>query len=132
MVSGKIKPMLMGKSNAVRPQTLSSRKVVIGSDELCGQSIDKVVRQKIETLEKSPTVVKSTAIIIKTSISPARPKSNGDLTSLVNGGTKTNLNDHKVTHLSVRNGGLVRATDTTDSGEKSKNENGQNHRQSEF
>lgn len=44
-----------------------SQKIVIGSEELVGRDIDYVVRERINALEKSPKVVRSTALIIKSS-----------------------------------------------------------------
>lgn len=55
------------KSTLNRPQLLYSQKIVIGSEELAGRDIDYVVRQCINALEKSPKVVRSTALIIKSS-----------------------------------------------------------------
>lgn len=60
------------KSTLNRPQPLYSQKIVIGSEELVGRDIDNVVRQHINALEKSPKVVRSTALIIKSSKAPAR------------------------------------------------------------
>jgi len=54
---------------------------VIGSEELAGRDIKHVVRQRINALtdERSPKVVRSTALIIKSSKTPAsangRPRS---------------------------------------------------------
>ncbi|XP_017753378.1 PREDICTED: uncharacterized protein LOC108545990, partial [Eufriesea mexicana] len=59
------------KSTLNRPQPLYSQKIVIGSEELVGRDIDNVVRQRINALEKSPKVVRSTALIIKSSKVPA-------------------------------------------------------------
>ncbi|XP_015182394.1 PREDICTED: band 4.1-like protein 5 isoform X2 [Polistes dominula] len=59
------------KSTLNRPQALYSQRIVIGSEELVGRDIDNVVRQRINALEKSPKVVRSTALIIKTSKVPA-------------------------------------------------------------
>lgn len=60
-----------------RPQPLYSQKIIIGSEELNGQDIEHIVRRKIDSLDKSPKVVRSTAIIIKTSKvtlkSPSKP-----------------------------------------------------------
>ncbi|XP_012277275.1 FERM domain-containing protein 5 [Orussus abietinus] len=67
------------KSTLNRPQPLYSQKIVIGSEELAGRNIDNVVRQKLNSLEKSPKVVRSTALIIKTSTAPAKSRSNGSL-----------------------------------------------------
>ncbi|XP_053974669.1 FERM domain-containing protein 5 isoform X2 [Hylaeus anthracinus] len=50
-----------------RPQLLYSQKIVIGSEELAGRDVDNVVRQYINALEKNPKVVRSTALIIKSS-----------------------------------------------------------------
>ncbi|XP_076625400.1 FERM domain containing isoform X1 [Colletes latitarsis] len=50
-----------------RPQLLYSQKIVISSEELAGRDIDNVVRQYINTLEKKQKVVRSTALIIKSS-----------------------------------------------------------------
>lgn len=55
------------KNTLNRPQPLYSQKIVIGSEELVGRDIDNVVRQRINTFEKSPKVVRSTALIIKSS-----------------------------------------------------------------
>nr|XP_031834840.1 band 4.1-like protein 4 isoform X1 [Nomia melanderi] len=55
------------KSTLNRPQPLYSQKIVIGSEELVGRDIDYVVRERINALEKSPKVVRSTALIIKSS-----------------------------------------------------------------
>lgn len=57
-----------------RPQALYSQRIVIGSEELHGRDIDNVVRQKIDTLDKSPKVVRSTALIVKRSVAPAKTK----------------------------------------------------------
>ncbi|XP_043524075.1 FERM domain-containing protein 5 isoform X5 [Frieseomelitta varia] len=59
------------KSTQNRPQPLYSQKIVIGSEELVGRNIDNVVRQRINALEKSPKVIRSTALIIKSSKIPA-------------------------------------------------------------
>ncbi|XP_015110508.1 protein 4.1 [Diachasma alloeum] len=74
--SNQMKKVKFPKSTYSRPQPLYSQKIVIGSDELIGQSIDSVIRQKINSLEKSPKVVRSTALIIKTSRTPVKPTSN--------------------------------------------------------
>jgi hypothetical protein len=58
-----------------RPQALYSQRIVIGSEELHGRDIDNVVRQKINTLEKSPKVVRSTALIVKRSVALAKSRS---------------------------------------------------------
>ncbi|XP_063980835.1 protein 4.1 isoform X3 [Diachasmimorpha longicaudata] len=71
--SNQMKKVKFSKSTYGRPQPLYSQKIVIGSDELIGQSIDSVIRQKINSLEKSPKVVRSTALIIKTSRTPVKP-----------------------------------------------------------
>ncbi|EZA57695.1 hypothetical protein X777_00795 [Ooceraea biroi] len=69
------------KSTLNRPQPLYSQKIVIGSEELAGRDIKHVVRQRINALtdERSPKVVRSTALIIKSSKAPAsingRPRS---------------------------------------------------------
>ncbi|XP_076684318.1 FERM domain containing isoform X3 [Andrena cerasifolii] len=60
------------KSTLKRPQPLYSQKIVIGSEELAGRDIDNIVRQRINTLEKSPKVVRSTALIIKSSKVPMK------------------------------------------------------------
>ncbi|XP_014209434.1 FERM domain-containing protein 5-like isoform X2 [Copidosoma floridanum] len=57
-----------------RPQALYSQRIVIGSEELSGQDIGNVVRQKIHALEKSPKVVRSTALIVKRSVAPAKTR----------------------------------------------------------
>ena len=57
-----------------RPQALYSQRIVIGSEELDGRDIDNVVRQKIDALEKSPKVVRSTALIVKRSFAPAKSR----------------------------------------------------------
>ncbi|XP_034936689.1 FERM domain-containing protein 5 isoform X2 [Chelonus insularis] len=54
-----------------RPQKYS-QKIIIGSEELVGKNIDMVVREKINSLEKSPKIIKSTAIIIKSSRTPVK------------------------------------------------------------
>ncbi|XP_011256152.1 FERM domain-containing protein 5 isoform X3 [Camponotus floridanus] len=61
------------KSTLNRPQPLYSQKIVIGSEELAGRDIEHVVRQRINALinERSPKVVRSTALIIKSSKAPA-------------------------------------------------------------
>ncbi|XP_033342122.1 FERM domain containing isoform X1 [Megalopta genalis] len=59
------------KSTLNRPQPLYSQKIVIGSEELVGRDIDNVVRERMNALEKSPKVVRSTALIIKSSKVPA-------------------------------------------------------------
>lgn len=66
------------KSTLNRPQPLYSQKIVIESEELTG-NIESIVRQKIDSLEKSPKVVRSTALIIKTSKTPSKSKTNGNL-----------------------------------------------------
>ncbi|GAB1861962.1 FRMD5 protein [Camponotus japonicus] len=60
------------KSTLNRPQPLYSQKIVIGSEELAGRDIEHVVRQRINALinERSPKVVRSTALIIKSSKAP--------------------------------------------------------------
>ncbi|XP_033212753.1 FERM domain-containing protein 5 isoform X2 [Belonocnema kinseyi] len=72
------KKLKFPKSTFNRPQPLYSQKIVIGSDELTG-NIENIVKQKINSLEKSPKVVRSTALIIKTSKTPSRAKTNGNL-----------------------------------------------------
>ncbi|XP_066593637.1 FERM domain-containing protein 5 isoform X2 [Prorops nasuta] len=69
------KKLTFPKSTLNRPQALYSQRIVIGSDELAGRDIENVVRQRINELEKSPKAVRSTALIIKTSITPAKSKS---------------------------------------------------------
>ncbi|XP_024879898.1 FERM domain-containing protein 5 isoform X1 [Temnothorax curvispinosus] len=61
------------KSTLNRPQPLYSQKIVIGSEELAGHDVKHVVRQRINALtnERCPTVVRSTALIIKSSKAPA-------------------------------------------------------------
>ncbi|XP_043477729.1 FERM domain-containing protein 5 isoform X3 [Leptopilina heterotoma] len=66
------------KSTLNRPQPLYSQKIIIGSDELTG-NIESIVKQKIDSLDKSPKVVRSTALIIKTSKTPSKCKTNGNL-----------------------------------------------------
>lgn len=77
------KKLKFPKSTFNRPQPLYSQKIVIGSEELTG-NIENIVKQKINSLEKSPKVVRSTALIIKTSKTPSRAKTNGNL--IKNGG----------------------------------------------
>ncbi|KAF7390929.1 hypothetical protein HZH66_009409 [Vespula vulgaris] len=57
------------RNNAIDEK--NTHRIVIGSEELVGRDIDNVVRQRINALEKSPKVVRSTALIIKTSKVPA-------------------------------------------------------------
>ncbi|XP_011149335.1 FERM domain-containing protein 5 isoform X2 [Harpegnathos saltator] len=61
------------KSTLNRPQALYSQRIVIGSEELAGRDIEHVVRQRINALtnDRSPKVVRSTALIIKSSKAPA-------------------------------------------------------------
>ncbi|XP_011707666.1 PREDICTED: FERM domain-containing protein 5 isoform X2 [Wasmannia auropunctata] len=62
------------KSTLNRPQPLYSQKIVIGSEELAGHDVEHVVRQRINALINErcdPTVVRSTALIIKSSKAPA-------------------------------------------------------------
>ncbi|XP_032679020.1 FERM domain-containing protein 5 isoform X2 [Odontomachus brunneus] len=61
------------KSTLNRPQPLYSQRIVIGSEELAGRDIEHVVRQRINALtnKRSPKVVRSTALIIKSSKAPA-------------------------------------------------------------
>lgn len=61
------------KSTLNRPQPLYSQKIVIGSEELAGHDVKHVVRQRINALinERCPMVVRSTALIIKSSKTPA-------------------------------------------------------------
>ncbi|KAG5319950.1 FRMD5 protein, partial [Pseudoatta argentina] len=61
------------KSTLNRPQPLYSQKIVIGSEELAGHDVEHVVRQRINALinERCPMVVRSTALIIKSSKAPA-------------------------------------------------------------
>ncbi|XP_025072890.1 uncharacterized protein LOC105422149 isoform X1 [Pogonomyrmex barbatus] len=61
------------KSTLNRPQPLYSQKIVIGSEELAGRDVEHVVRQRINDLinERCPMVVRSTALIIKSSKAPA-------------------------------------------------------------
>ncbi|XP_011302670.1 protein 4.1 isoform X2 [Fopius arisanus] len=91
--SNQMKKVKFPKSTYDRPQTLYSQKIVIGSDELIGRNIDKVVRQKIDSLEKSPKVVRSTALIIKTSRTPVKPTNSiikpGNITSEIKTYTTT-------------------------------------------
>lgn len=63
------------KNTFGRPPALYSQKIVIGSEELVGKNIDNVVRQKINSLEKSPKIIRSTALIIKTSRTPIKASS---------------------------------------------------------
>ncbi|XP_051172551.1 FERM domain-containing protein 5 isoform X2 [Leptopilina boulardi] len=76
------------KSTLNRPQPLYSQKIVIGSDELTG-NIESIVKQKIDSLDKSPKVVRSTALIIKTSKTPSNSKRNGNLINNDNGNAIT-------------------------------------------
>ncbi|XP_015594363.1 FERM domain-containing protein 5 isoform X2 [Cephus cinctus] len=69
---GQTKKQKFPKSTLIRPQALYSQRIVIGSEELTGQNVSNVVRQKIDSFEKSPKVVRSTALIIKTSKAPAK------------------------------------------------------------
>ncbi|CAK9832897.1 FERM domain-containing protein 5 [Anthophora retusa] len=55
------------KSTLNRPQPLYNQRIVIGSEELVDGDIDNVVRRRINGLKKSPQVVRSTALIIKSS-----------------------------------------------------------------
>ncbi|XP_011498476.1 PREDICTED: band 4.1-like protein 3 [Ceratosolen solmsi marchali] len=66
-----------------RPQALYSQRIVIGSEELHGRDIGNVVRQKINTLEKSPKVVRSTALIVKRSVAPAKSRTPSSITATV-------------------------------------------------
>ncbi|KYM95103.1 FERM domain-containing protein 5 [Cyphomyrmex costatus] len=61
------------KSTLNRPQPLYNQKIVIGSEELAGHNVEHVVRQRINALinERCPMVVRSTALIIKSSKAPA-------------------------------------------------------------
>ncbi|XP_074095410.1 FERM domain containing isoform X2 [Cotesia typhae] len=63
------------KNTFGRPPAFYSQKIVIGSEELVGKNIDNVVRQKINSLEKSPKIIRSTALIIKTSRTPIKASS---------------------------------------------------------
>lgn len=72
-ITNQVKQVKYPKNTFGRPQILRSQKVVIGSDELIGQNIEKVVRQKINSLDKSPKIVRSTALIIKSSRTPMKP-----------------------------------------------------------
>ncbi|KAL0134325.1 hypothetical protein PUN28_001254 [Cardiocondyla obscurior] len=62
------------KSTLNRPQPLYSQKIVIDSEELAGHDVRHVVRQRINALinERCPTVVRSTALIIKSSKEPTK------------------------------------------------------------
>ena len=62
------------QQQTLRRGALFSQTIVIGSDELHGRNIDNVVRQKIDAFKKSPKVVRSTALIVKRSFAPAKPK----------------------------------------------------------
>uniref|UniRef100_A0ABD2XCG7 FERM domain-containing protein n=1 Tax=Trichogramma kaykai TaxID=54128 RepID=A0ABD2XCG7_9HYME len=64
----------MQQQHLQRPP-LSSHKVVISSDELQdGRDIDRVVRRRIDEFNKSPRVVRTTALIVKRSFAPAKPR----------------------------------------------------------
>lgn len=71
-----VKKLKFAKTTFSKAPPLYSQRIVIGTEELSGKNIDKLVRQKIDSFEKSPKVVRSTALIIKTSKTP----SNGCLT----------------------------------------------------
>lgn len=79
------------KSTLNRPQPLYSQKIIIGSDELTG-NIESIVKQKIDSLDKSPKVVRSTALIIKTSKTPSKCKTNGNLINNNNNNNNNNGN----------------------------------------
>ncbi|KZC09954.1 FERM domain-containing protein 3 [Dufourea novaeangliae] len=66
------------KSTPSRPQPLYSRKIVISTEDLVGRDIDYVVRERINALEKSPRVVRSTALIIKSLKVSATSLKNGE------------------------------------------------------
>ncbi|KAK0169162.1 hypothetical protein PV327_002906 [Microctonus hyperodae] len=72
-ITNRMKQVKYLKNTFGRPQVLRSQKIVIGSDELIGQNIEKVVLQKINLLDKSPKIVRSTALIIKSSRTPMKP-----------------------------------------------------------
>lgn len=57
------------KSTLNRLQPLYSQRIVIGWEELAGRNIEHVVRQRINALinKRSPKVIRSTALIIKSS-----------------------------------------------------------------
>lgn len=85
------------KSTLNRPQPLYSQKIVIGSEELAGRDIEHVVRQRINALinpERSPKVVRSTALIIKSSKAPA--SANGRIPI-----KKSPARDGKITRVEV-------------------------------
>ncbi|XP_044576887.1 FERM domain-containing protein 5 isoform X2 [Cotesia glomerata] len=75
-ITNQVKKMKFSNKNTFgRPPALYSQKIVIGSEELVGKNIDNVVRQKINSLEKSPKIIRSTALIIKTSRTPIKASS---------------------------------------------------------
>lgn len=78
------KVKLSNKNTFGRPPALYSQKIVIGSEELVGKNIDKVVRQKINSFEKSPKIIRSTALIIKTSRTPIKTSSSLSALSKIN------------------------------------------------
>lgn len=64
----------IGAINGRSSTSLCSQRIVIGSEELAGtsDSIDSLVRRKIDEFDKTPRIIRSTALIIKTSRAPAR------------------------------------------------------------
>ncbi|XP_012265922.2 FERM, ARHGEF and pleckstrin domain-containing protein 1 isoform X2 [Athalia rosae] len=72
-----VKKLKFAKTTFSKAPPLYSQKIVIGTEELTGKNIDKLVRQKIDSFEKSPKVVRSTALIVKTSKTIADPTANG-------------------------------------------------------
>lgn len=73
-----VKKLKFAKTTFNKAPPLYSQRIVIGTEELSGgKSIEKLVRQKIDLLEKSPKVVRSTALIVKTLKTAAEPAVNG-------------------------------------------------------
>ncbi|XP_020282363.1 FERM domain-containing protein 5 isoform X1 [Pseudomyrmex gracilis] len=101
------------KSTLNRPQPLYSQKIVIDSDELAGRDIEHVVRQRINALinEGSPKVVRSTALIIKSSKAPA--SANGRPPIRSSSSSAAHEGKARVSEVSELDGEVSRGTTTS-------------------
>ncbi|XP_046752103.1 FERM domain-containing protein 5 isoform X2 [Diprion similis] len=87
-----VKKLKFAKTTFSKAPPLYSQRIVIGTEELSGKNIDKLVRQKIDSFEKSPKVVRSTALIVKTSKTLANGISSCPNSSTINSTSNIKLN----------------------------------------
>ncbi|XP_046434454.1 FERM domain-containing protein 5 isoform X1 [Neodiprion pinetum] len=87
-----VKKLKFAKTTFSKAPPLYSQRIVIGTEELSGKNIDKLVRQKIDSFEKSPKVVRSTALIVKTSKTLANGISSCPNSSTFNSTSNIKLN----------------------------------------